>query len=201
MAIKQRRTDREIIQPRAVKTREKILAAALELYTEKGYHNTTVDEIAKKAGLSTGIAYRYFRNKKELLLASLSFAFENIKDIAGVTEEDLYSGDIEDVLTSFERIHTEYRDFHEELEGLRHSDEDVKKLYSDFSGNALEQIYNGLPKEIRDRPHSRERLNISIGIMENYCHAYMDKAFEEESLKFMRDEVIRLTRRLIMEED
>lgn len=72
----------------------------------KGYHNTTVDEIAKGAGLSTGIAYRYFKNKKELLLAALSFSFENIKDIAGVSEEDFITNDISGILNAFEHIHT-----------------------------------------------------------------------------------------------
>ena len=79
MGITQRRTDKELIQERAVKTREKILATALQLYMERGYHAVTVDEIAKTAGLSTGIAYRYFKNKKDLLLAALTSAFENIK--------------------------------------------------------------------------------------------------------------------------
>ena len=55
--MKQRRTDKDIVQPRAMETREKLLKSALELYTEKGYHTTTVDEIAKNAGLSTGVAY------------------------------------------------------------------------------------------------------------------------------------------------
>ena len=76
MGIKQRRTDQEIIQRRAVETREKIMASAIDLYIEKGYHKATVDEIAKHAGVSTGIAYRYFKNKKELLLEALAFSVD-----------------------------------------------------------------------------------------------------------------------------
>lgn len=34
---------------------------------KKGYHSTTVDEIAAEAGVSTGIACRCFRNEKDLL--------------------------------------------------------------------------------------------------------------------------------------
>ncbi|MCR4584514.1 MAG: TetR/AcrR family transcriptional regulator [Lachnospiraceae bacterium] len=199
MGIKQRRTDQDIIQERAVRTREKILAAALKMYTEKGYHDTTVDEIAKRAGLSTGIAYRYFKNKKELLLAALSFAFENIKELAGVSERELYDKDIKHILTAFEKIHTRYRDFHEELEGLRHSDSDVKKLYDSFAQNALLALYDKLPVEIKEKPHSWEKLNITIGLMENYCHAYMDKAFKKKELLFMREEVIRMAGSLLWE--
>ncbi len=84
----------------------------------KRYHNTTVDEIAKRAGVSTGIAYRYFKNKKEILLAALTFAFANLKEMVGVSETDLYNGGLEAVLIFFEKIHIEYRAFHEELEGL-----------------------------------------------------------------------------------
>jgi len=90
MGITQRRTDKELIQARAVKTREKLIVSALELYTVKGYNRTTVDEVALHAGLSTGTAYRYFRNKKDLLLEALKFAFENIGEIAGVSEADLW---------------------------------------------------------------------------------------------------------------
>ncbi|MCR5389438.1 MAG: TetR/AcrR family transcriptional regulator [Lachnospiraceae bacterium] len=197
MTIKQRRTDEDVIQERAIKTREKILTAALEMYTEKGYHSTTVDEIAKRAGLSTGIAYRYFKNKKELLLTALNYAFENIQEIAGVSEEDLFDDNISGILKAFERIHAQYWDFHEELEGLRHSDRDVKELYDGFKQMALRSIYENLPAKKKEKPHSWEKLNLSIGLMENYCHTYMDRSFSEEELVFMREEVIRMVGRLL----
>ncbi len=200
MDIKQRRTDKVIVQERAVRTREKLLAAALEMYTVKGYHKTTVDEIAGRAGLSTGIAYRYFKNKKELLLSALSYAFDNIKALACVSEEDLYGGDISQVLTAFERIHTEYRSFHEELEGLRHSDPEVRELYGGFESRALTELYDNLPAEIKRRPHSKERLNLAVGMMEYYCHAFMNRTFDDDELMFMRDEVTATVRRLLGEE-
>jgi AcrR family transcriptional regulator len=192
MGIKQRRTDQEIIQRRAVETREKIMASAIDLYIEKGYHKATVDEIAKHAGVSTGIAYRYFKNKKELLLEALAFSFEHIAEIAGVSEDDFLGKDVEHVLTAFERIHTDYREFHEELEGLRHSDSDVKKLYEDFTESALRKLHSTLPDEVRDKPHSWENLNMAISVMENYCHAYMDKSMSGKELKYMRQKTIEL---------
>lgn len=41
--------------------------AALELFANKGFHTTTVSDIAKKAGVSKGLMYNYFRSKEELL--------------------------------------------------------------------------------------------------------------------------------------
>lgn len=196
--MKQRRTDKEIVQSRAVETREKLLKTALELYTVKGYHSTTVDEIAKNAGLSTGIAYRYFKNKKDLLLAAISYGFTKIKELAGVQETDLFGTDLEHTLTAFEKIHTEYFAFHEELEGLRHSDSDVGKLYDEFTKTAIQNVYENLPEDIRKKPDSLENLYIAIGIMENYCHTFMHKRLSDKQLKVMRKNVIKTVEHVLL---
>ena len=196
--MKQRRTDKEIVQSRAVETREKLLQTALELYTVKGYHSTTVDEIAKNAGLSTGIAYRYFKNKKDLLLAAISYGFTKIKELAGVQETDLFGTDLEHTLTAFEKIHTEYFAFHEELEGLRHSDSDVGKLYDEFTKTAIQNVYENLPEDIRKKPDSLEKLYIAIGIMENYCHTFMHKRLSDKQLKVMRKNVIKTVEHVLL---
>lgn len=196
--MKQRRTDKEIVQSRAVETREKLLQTALELYTVKGYHSTTVDEIAKNAGLSTGIAYRYFKNKKDLLLAAISFGFTRIKELAGVQETDLFGTDLEHTLTAFEKIHIDYFAFHEELEGLRHSDSDVGKLYDEFTKTAIQNVYENLPEDIRKKPDSLEKLYIAIGIMENYCHTFMHKRLSDKQLKVMRKNVIKTVEHVLL---
>lgn len=55
----------------------------------------------------------------------------------------------------------------------------MRTLYADFTGRALSEIFDKLPEKIREKDHSWERLNISIGLMENYCHTYMDMKLEE----------------------
>ena len=195
--MKQRRTDKNIVQKRAMETREKLLKSALKLYTEKGYHSTTVDEIAKNAGLSTGVAYRYFKNKKDMLLAAITYGLSVIKELAGIEEADFFKTDLENTLTAFERIHTEYYAFHEELEGLRHSDSDVGKLYDEFTKTAIQNVYENLPEEIRKKPDSLENLYIAIGIMENYCHTYMHNRLSKSRLKVMRKNVIRIVEEVL----
>lgn len=70
---------------KAVRTRQRLLEATLAQTAACGYHNITVDKIAAAAGVSTGSAYRYFRNKKEMLLAALAYHYENIQDFFGIT--------------------------------------------------------------------------------------------------------------------
>ena len=197
MDIKQRITNSEVVQKRAVETREKIIVSALEMYAKKGYNKTTVDEIAKNADLSVGIAYRYFKNKKAFLLSALEYGFSKISELSGTSPTDLFGKNLENALIAFEKIHTDYRGLHEELEGLRHTDDDVRKLYDDFTQKAIREIYDKLPEELKNRPHSFENLHIAIGIMEDYCHHYMYKDLSDKELKYMRDKTVELTEQLL----
>lgn len=46
-----------------------ILMAAEECMLEKGFHGTSVQDIAKRAGVSTGLIYRYYKNKDSIIEA------------------------------------------------------------------------------------------------------------------------------------
>lgn len=48
---------------------QEITAAALEAFAEKGYSATRVTDVAKRAGVSKGLLYLYFRTKEELFKA------------------------------------------------------------------------------------------------------------------------------------
>ena len=46
-----------------------MLAAAIELFSEKGYHNVSMHEIAQKAEFAIGTLYKFFKNKEDLYKA------------------------------------------------------------------------------------------------------------------------------------
>jgi AcrR family transcriptional regulator len=54
----------------------RVLAEATRLFAERGYENTSVNEVAKEAGVSVGALYKYFPDKPALLEAVLA-AFED----------------------------------------------------------------------------------------------------------------------------
>ena len=58
--------------------RELILDTALELFAEKGFHTTSIEQIAKKAGISKGLTYNYFESKNAILDAILKTGFDAI---------------------------------------------------------------------------------------------------------------------------
>ncbi len=49
--------------------REQILAGAMQCFIEGGYHDTTMDQIAERAGVSKGAIYWYYRGKRDVFLA------------------------------------------------------------------------------------------------------------------------------------
>jgi TetR/AcrR family transcriptional regulator len=49
--------------------RQEMLAAALELFSEKGYHNVSMHEIASKSEFAIGTLYKFFNNKEDLYKA------------------------------------------------------------------------------------------------------------------------------------
>jgi len=50
--------------------------AAVKLFSERGYYSTTIQQIAREAGVSVGLVYQYFREKDDLLFLSLKNVLE-----------------------------------------------------------------------------------------------------------------------------
>ena len=48
-------------------TRQRLIRTALELFTTRGYHDTTTAQIAKKADIAEGTIYRHFASKQQLV--------------------------------------------------------------------------------------------------------------------------------------
>lgn len=68
--------NREELSKAQDKSREKILAAAFELFAQKGYAQTSVDSIASKAAVSKGLIYHYFDSKEHILKG----VFDRVKE-------------------------------------------------------------------------------------------------------------------------
>ncbi len=58
------RKGKAVAYPKSARTRTDILSAARGLFLEKGYHDTTIKDIADKAGIVHTSIYYYFRNKE-----------------------------------------------------------------------------------------------------------------------------------------
>lgn len=53
-----------------------ILDTALELFAEKGYHQTSISDITKRAGISKGLVYNYFESKEAVLRSIIQTGYD-----------------------------------------------------------------------------------------------------------------------------
>ncbi len=56
--------------------RERIVRAAIGVFSDKGYHRATMQDVVRVSGLSVGAIYTYFAGKDELFLASCTLSME-----------------------------------------------------------------------------------------------------------------------------
>ncbi|WP_046728843.1 TetR/AcrR family transcriptional regulator [Streptomyces humi] len=73
-------------------SRERILAAALEVFAEKGYHDATISDITARAGVSRGLLTYYFPGKQNLVDELLDRYLDGVTalvDVPGDPDERL----------------------------------------------------------------------------------------------------------------
>ncbi|MFO7596401.1 MAG: TetR/AcrR family transcriptional regulator [Desulfocurvibacter africanus] len=121
-------------QQRGLIRRERILDAALRLFSEKGYYGTNTKEIAKQAGVATGTLYRYFRDKKAVLFG-VCMRFEarimgDVLDLGrrlrdeGASPRKIMAA----IVTQAVLAHHENAAFHREMLGLEILDDEVERF-------------------------------------------------------------------------
>lgn len=84
-----------VISPRKMQDRsDSILDAARDAFAETGFENTSVAQIARRAGISDGLLYRYFRNKRDLLNEVLRRFYERtMQDLEAIAARDMAFGE------------------------------------------------------------------------------------------------------------
>ena len=188
-------------QKRSIETRNKILEVGSMLMLQKGYHNVTTDDVAKAAGLSTGIVYHYFKDKKDILLVALELRanamFENFTTKyaqATLVDFDSFLNSIFDFLIDY---HKKFWIIHEELESLCHSDAEIAATIDGFWQKtylAITEIYvqkSGKPE------HAAEKVRIALDLIEDYCHACMHPVVETLDQEYLRKAVVALVKNLL----
>lgn len=104
------RSQKQFEEMRA-KSRSLIRETALQLFGELGYHPTSMNAIAKKAGISKGLLYNYFSSKEELVKDIIEMAFEEGDKMMEGIEQYAPSEQLEMVFEAFFRDIVENQQF------------------------------------------------------------------------------------------
>jgi AcrR family transcriptional regulator len=68
-------------EEKKAQTRERLIEAAAKVFAERGFANTSLDEVADAAGLTKGAVYSNFENKEDLVRAVLEVHDERLHSI------------------------------------------------------------------------------------------------------------------------
>jgi AcrR family transcriptional regulator len=133
-----------------LRQRHEVLDVALRLFSEKGYHNVSMHEIAKEAEFAIGTLYKFFRNKEDLyqaLMLQLSDRFHGaLKAVA--------EGNADEVGTLREYVRVKGELFRNNVPAIR--------LYFTETRGARFNMTAGLEQEIRKRHRTTLSLLASI---------------------------------------
>ena len=183
----EKRTTRKPQQKRSKLTADKILDTALKLFCEKGYYNTTTNEIAKEAGISIGSLYSYFKDKDTIFQEILESYHQNFLSVFEHIKSDinrsLYERDkkawLRILLDSLIELHQSVKTLNRELKALYYIKSEVQAvvdMQTEKIRIATLEILSQRPDEI----HS-DNLEITAILIVDFISSVVDRiVFDDE---------------------
>ncbi len=169
---------REPKQERSIEKKNKIVKAGYELFSEVGYYNTNTAQIAKRAGVSTGIVYGYFKDKRDILLDVLAIyverAFSPVLEMIDALKMpiDLHELMI-GVLDAAISIHEQNAKIHEALHAMSHSDPDVNARFIELEDDITLKIADRLKSIGVQVDCLNERIHFAMDIVQSFSHEFI----------------------------
>ena len=185
-------------QKRSIEKRNKIIQKGFELMCNKGYHKTNTSEIAEYAGVSTGIIYQYFNDKKEIFIEGIKNYSDNIMFpmLEIINNNNIEINNLEIILDKlidkFISIHTISKEAHEEMMAMSHLDDDVAHIFHEREVTMSNKIVEILKYNNFNTDNLNEKVHIIVGIVENLCHEIVYHKHNTINYDIMKKEVINI---------
>ena len=166
---------REPKQERSIEKKNKIILASYELFSEVGYYGTNTAEIAKKAGVSTGIVYGYFKDKRDILISVLDIYIKKaFAPIFNMIDKLSAPVDIEVFVTKFIDLiiksHKNDAKMHEALHSLTSTDEAVNNEFIRIEDDLTVKLTEKLFLLGWNLLNATEKVHLALDIVQSFAH-------------------------------
>ena len=197
---------REPIKKNSIEKKQRIISKGFTLMCEKGYHNVNTVQIAKYAGVSTGIVYQYFTSKKDIFIEGVkeysnNIMFPMINILYNIVID---KNNIEMILSkmidSFINTHTLKKEAHEELMAMSYLDSNVADIFKESELVMTEKISKILVNSGFKSTNIKEKVHILIGLVDNYCHEVVYHKHNIINYDVMKSEILSLAISLLEED-
>lgn len=195
---------REPQQERSIEKKNKIIEASYVLFSENGYYSTGTSDIAKKAGVSTGIVYGYFEDKRDILLYVLKIYIDRVTaPLIDYMKKMKAPVDFKKVLSEFldlvTKTHKENAHLHNTLHSLAASDKDVSGEFIALEDRITEHVSNRLTELGVNGEHISEKVHIAMNLMQSFSHEAIFDRHKYIDYEAMRQEVLDMLAKLFSE--
>lgn len=169
---------REPQQERSIEKKNKIIQAGYELFTEVGYYGTNTVEIAKRAGVSTGIVYGYFADKRDILICVLKIYIDNVsKPLIDIMQSQSTGVNLDElackILDKTIELHEQYAKLHNTLHSLAATDEAVNAAFIKLENDITEQMSEQLVSVGIKVDNINEKVHLAMNIIQSFAHEYV----------------------------
>ena len=195
---------REPIKATSIEKKQKIIDAGLKVFSEKGYYNTNTAEIAKVAGVSTGIVYQYFRDKKDILIYAVRKYYDRVynpiaSELEKVTRPIDFDVVIKQIIEASIESHKKNSIAHEEMVAMSHLDPDVHDIFIESEHKILDRILVFLESIGMNTPNLHEKVHIAYNLIENLSHELVYHKHDFIDYDFMIKETTELIKFIFKE--
>ena len=187
----------------AIEKRNKIIEKGFELMCENGYYNTSTPDIAKVSGVSTGIIYQYFNDKKDIFMEGVKNYANSIMFpmLAVLENENFHIDNFESLLNkmidNFIDSHKFSKKAHEELIAMAHLDDDVAEIFKKSEFETTEKIVELLEVNNIILENPLEKVHIVYSIIDNFCHEIVYHKHKKINYDAMKSEVIKIIENIL----
>ena len=166
-------------QKRSIDKRNRIIEKGFELMCKQGYHKTNTSDIAEYAGVSTGIIYQYFNDKKEIFI-------EGIKNYS-----DSIMFPILDLINNNEISFNNIEELLSVIIDMSHLNEKTAEIIHQKEVEVTKKIVDVLKSNNITPNHLYEKVHIIMNLIDNICHEVVYHNHKSIDYSIMKQEVIK----------
>ena len=196
---------REPIKQSSIAKKNKIIIDGFNLICNKGYHNVSCVDIAKYCGVSTGIIYQYFKDKRAIFIAGVKLYSDNIIFPLTDTFEKYEITDdnleiiIRQIIKKSIKQNTMTKKAHQELMSMSCLDQEVLKIFSDKEIEITDKLTIILKNNGFDEVNLKEKVHLTINLIDDLCHEIVYHKHKNINYNFLLEETIRLIINILKE--
>jgi TetR/AcrR family fatty acid metabolism transcriptional regulator len=173
--------------------KDQIVRATVECMTKFGYHNFSMQDVARAAGVSKGIIHYYFLNKDELMMSVLDKVAGDIETVL-MSDIGSASGPVQklqilidvcfDIVRSTREYYQVNMDFWTQINQKREVRDAIAKHYAKFRETAARVIREGVDQGVFRKVNPSDYASIMIALVDGVSLQWLfdEKVFDYDAV-------------------